>query len=131
MLNDSCVGEALTCYSVEVEKGRLRLFAKAIGQTDRVHFDEPAARAAGYRSLPLPPTFLFNRTMLALYAGASGDLGDRLTCSGQIVQEQSTALGRRARLALQILGEAGEVKTAGSAIADVPDQDPAIAGAAS
>lgn len=45
--------------TVEVEKGRLRFFAKAIGETNPIYTDEDAARAAGYRSLPLPPTFLF------------------------------------------------------------------------
>ena len=42
-----------------VERGRLRFFAKAIGETDPVYTDETAARAAGHPSLPVPPTFLF------------------------------------------------------------------------
>lgn len=43
----------------EVEKGRLRFFAKAIGENNPVYLDESAAQAAGYRALPVPPTFLF------------------------------------------------------------------------
>jgi acyl dehydratase len=40
-----------------VEKGRLKFFAKAIGETNPVYTDEAAAKEAGYRSLPAPPTF--------------------------------------------------------------------------
>ena len=46
-------------HSVDVEKGRLRFFAKAIGETDPVYTDEEAAHAAGYRSLLAPPTMAF------------------------------------------------------------------------
>jgi acyl dehydratase len=42
-----------------VEAGRLRFFAKATGQTDPVYTDTAAARDAGHRDLPVPPTFLF------------------------------------------------------------------------
>ncbi|MCB1153050.1 MaoC family dehydratase N-terminal domain-containing protein [bacterium] len=59
MLDDSVVGWRGRPFEVEVEKGRLRLFAKAIGETDPVYHDEAAARAAGHRALPVPPTFLF------------------------------------------------------------------------
>ena len=40
-------------------RGRLRFFAKAIGETDPVYTDDAAARDAGYPDLPAPPTFLF------------------------------------------------------------------------
>lgn len=59
VLDDSVVGWRGRPFEVEVEKGRLRLFAKAIGETDPVYHDEAAARAAGHRALPVPPTFLF------------------------------------------------------------------------
>lgn len=49
----------MPAFTVDVEKGRLRFFAKATGQTDPVYTDEAAARAAGYPALPVPPTFLF------------------------------------------------------------------------
>jgi len=54
------IGRTLAPHTVEVEKGRLRFFAKAIGDTNPVYTDEAAARAAGYRSLPVPPTFFFS-----------------------------------------------------------------------
>lgn len=46
-------------FSVVLERGRLRFFAHAIGETDPVFTDAKAARAAGHRDIPAPPTFLF------------------------------------------------------------------------
>tara|TARA_R110002096_G_scaffold2741_14_gene14121 strand:+ start:160 stop:603 length:444 start_codon:yes stop_codon:yes gene_type:complete len=59
MLDRSTIGAKSTPFDADVEKGRLRLFAKAIGETNPVYFDENAARQAGHRSLLMPPTFLF------------------------------------------------------------------------
>ncbi|WP_342625545.1 MaoC family dehydratase N-terminal domain-containing protein [Pseudomonas alkylphenolica] len=58
MADHSLIGRSLGVTTAEVEKGRLRFFAKAIGETDPLYTDESAARAAGYKSLPVPPTFL-------------------------------------------------------------------------
>jgi acyl dehydratase len=55
----SAVGSSSPPVTTTVERGRLRLFAKAIGSTDPVYVDVDAARAAGHRDLPVPPTFLF------------------------------------------------------------------------
>ena len=46
--------------TVEVERGRLRFFAEAIGLTDPVYSDTEAARRAGHPDVPVPPTFLGN-----------------------------------------------------------------------
>lgn len=59
MIDRSFIGFKTVPFSVEVEKGRLRLFAKAIGELDPIYSDESAALAAGFPSLPVPPTFLF------------------------------------------------------------------------
>jgi acyl dehydratase len=48
------IGRALEPYTVEVEKGRLRFFAKAIGETNPIYTDPAAAK------LPIPPTYLFS-----------------------------------------------------------------------
>lgn len=42
---------------VEVEKWQLRFFAKAVGETNPIYFDEAAARAAGHLSILAPPTY--------------------------------------------------------------------------
>ncbi len=57
MVDRSHIGRALPVHSAVVEPGRLRLFAKAIGETRPEYVDEAAARAAGHPGLPAPPTF--------------------------------------------------------------------------
>ncbi len=59
MIDKKYIGLKSTPHTVEVEKGRLRFFAKAIGEVDPIYFDEEAAKAAGYSSLLAPPTFSF------------------------------------------------------------------------
>ncbi len=57
MVDRSHIGRALPVHSAVVEPGRLRLFAKAIGETRPEYVDEAAARAAGHPGLLAPPTF--------------------------------------------------------------------------
>ena len=59
MIDKRFIGHSMPAFSVDVERGRLRFFAKATGQTDPVYSDESIAIARGYPSLPVPPTFLF------------------------------------------------------------------------
>lgn len=59
MLDRSFIGFESAARSVEVEKGQLKFFASATGETNPIYFDEQAARAAGHPALPAPPTFLF------------------------------------------------------------------------
>ncbi|MBP7334296.1 MaoC family dehydratase N-terminal domain-containing protein [Niveispirillum sp.] len=59
MIEKSWIGRELKPSVLEIERGRLRSFARAIGETDPVYQDVEAARAAGYPDLPVPPTFLF------------------------------------------------------------------------
>lgn len=63
MKAEELVGKAYAPFTIDVEKGRLRLFAKAIGEANPVYTDEEAARKAGYSSLPAPPTFAFSIAM--------------------------------------------------------------------
>src|SRR5690606_5557310 len=55
----SFIGFETAPRSVDVEKGQLKFFAKATGETNPIYFDEKAARDAGHPALPAPPTFLF------------------------------------------------------------------------
>ena len=59
MIDRKYIGHVEPAFEVLVEKGRLKFFAKATGQTDPVYTDEAAAHAAGHPDLPVPPTFLF------------------------------------------------------------------------
>jgi acyl dehydratase len=58
-LNKDLIGARIPAHSVDIERGRLRFFAKAIGESDPVYTDVEAAKAAGHRDLLVPPTFLF------------------------------------------------------------------------
>ncbi|MFN0180096.1 MAG: MaoC family dehydratase N-terminal domain-containing protein [Gemmatimonadales bacterium] len=57
MIDRAHIGTSWPPFDVEIDKSRLRLFAKAIGETRPEYVDEAAARRAGYRSLLAPPTF--------------------------------------------------------------------------
>ncbi|WP_028936955.1 MaoC family dehydratase N-terminal domain-containing protein [Pseudonocardia spinosispora] len=58
-IDPSVIGTEMPELTVDVERGRLRSFAGAIGETDPVYSDLDAAKAAGHDDLPVPPTFLF------------------------------------------------------------------------
>ncbi|WP_281954874.1 MaoC family dehydratase N-terminal domain-containing protein [Pseudophaeobacter arcticus] len=59
MIDRSFIGRSFPPLHVDVEPGQLRAFARATGQRDPIYWDEEAAKAAGYRGLPAPLTFLF------------------------------------------------------------------------
>jgi acyl dehydratase len=59
MLDTRHIGRLLGAGQVQVERGRLRFFAKATGQPERLYFDDEAASQAGFAALPVPPTFFF------------------------------------------------------------------------
>ncbi|GAA1002526.1 UPF0336 protein [Acrocarpospora pleiomorpha] len=59
-IDTAAIGRELEKTSLHVDAGRLRFFAKAIGETNPVFIDSEAAAAAGHRDLPVPPTFLFS-----------------------------------------------------------------------
>ena len=58
-VDQSVIGKELPPLTMTVDAGRLRFFAKAIGETNPVFTDLETAIAAGHRDLPVPPTFLF------------------------------------------------------------------------
>jgi acyl dehydratase len=70
MIDRRHIGHVMAPFTVPVEAGRLRFFAKATGQTDPVYTDPAAARDAGHRDLPVPPTFLFCLEMESPHSGA-------------------------------------------------------------
>ena len=57
MLDRSKIGHKFNAFSTNVEKGRLKFFAKAIGETNPIYTNEVAALDAGYKTIPAPPTF--------------------------------------------------------------------------
>ncbi len=60
MLDRSKIGHEFDTFSVDIEKGRLAFFAKAIGEKNPVYTCEEAAKAAGYKAIPAPATFMMS-----------------------------------------------------------------------
>ena len=106
MIDKKWIGHELPASVLPIERSRLQYFAKAIGETDPVYTDVAAARDAGYRDLPAPPTFLFaaeldsgaNMALLAdlqipiakLLHGEQGFSYVRSACVGDTVTVRST-----------------------------------------
>ncbi|PND33451.1 acyl dehydratase [Achromobacter sp. HZ01] len=110
MLDKNLIGQSLGTRSIAVEPGRLRFFAKVIGETDPVYLDEAAARAAGHPALPVPPTFLF-----CLEIDAFDSIGTaRLTRL-----EESRILHGEQRFTYHAMAYAGDTLTFDLTIADV------------
>ncbi|MEA3486688.1 MAG: MaoC family dehydratase N-terminal domain-containing protein, partial [Thermodesulfobacteriota bacterium] len=58
MADLSKIGTEYSPIIWEVERGKIREFAKAIGDPNPVYLDKEAAIAEGYKDTPAPPTFL-------------------------------------------------------------------------
>jgi acyl dehydratase len=54
--NQALVGKEGPPATVHIDKARIRQFARAVGLTDPVYFDEAEAKKRGYPSLIAPPT---------------------------------------------------------------------------
>ena len=52
------VGKENPPTSLEVEKTGCRMFARSVGHTDQIFYDEEHAKSQGYRSIVAPPGFL-------------------------------------------------------------------------
>ncbi len=56
-LTKELAGTPLRSYHFTVERGKIHEFCKAIGETNPIYLDPEAAKAAGYKDTPVPPTF--------------------------------------------------------------------------
>lgn len=54
----AAVGVESPPWTLEVDKTGVRMFARAVGYTDPLFYDEAFAQSKGYRSLPAPPHYL-------------------------------------------------------------------------
>ena len=57
-LDKKLIGHKFNAFTTTVEAGKIRLFCKAICEDDPIYADETAAKKAGYRAIPAPPTYL-------------------------------------------------------------------------
>jgi acyl dehydratase len=108
MLDKKHIGHTFKPFTTTVEAGKIRLFCKAIGEENPIYHDEAAAKAAGYRAIPAPTTFLTAITnddpdkggllrLLKVDIGlilhgeqhyeylAPVHVGDRITCQSRVV----------------------------------------------
>lgn len=106
----AAVGTSTPPSTVLVERGRLRLFAKATGQDDPVYVDEAAARAAGHPDLPVPPTFLF---------GLELEMPDPFAWITDLGVDMTQVLHGTQSFAYDAMAYAGDTLTATSTITDV------------
>jgi hypothetical protein len=54
---------------LEVDKTGCRMFARSVGHTDLIYYDEEYAKSKGYRSIVAPPGFLGTRIFMPAAAG--------------------------------------------------------------
>ena len=57
LFDRSTKGLSFAPVTVQIERDRIRFFAKVLEATDPVHYDVEAARAKGYPDLVAPPSF--------------------------------------------------------------------------
>jgi acyl dehydratase len=56
-MNEAAKGKQYPPFTYEVGLEKVREYANAIGETERVHHDRDAARDAGFRDVVAPPMF--------------------------------------------------------------------------
>jgi acyl dehydratase len=56
-MNEGAKGKEYPPFTYEVGLEKIREYANAIGETESVHHDRDAARAAGFRDVVAPPMF--------------------------------------------------------------------------
>ncbi|MCP1644868.1 acyl dehydratase [Pseudomonas citronellolis] len=128
MIDKKWIGHSLDTTRMTLERGRLRAFARAIGETDPVYTQVEAAHAAGYADLPAPPSFLFGAEldagtldrMLAdleipiarILHGEQGFTYHKPVCAGETVTVQSRIadLFDKKNGALEFLVKTSEVR---------------------
>jgi len=58
MLDKSYINHEMPPFEVQLEKGQMEIFAKALGESGSIYSDEATAKDNGYRSLVAMPTYV-------------------------------------------------------------------------
>lgn len=105
--------------TLEVDKTAVRMFARAVGHTDPVFYDEDEAKQRGYRSLPAPPGYLGTRVFNPKGGEAEGPGGFTRGPYKRILNGGTE---------IEYLGDicAGDTLTASSHIADIQQRQGGI-----
>lgn len=69
------VGKESEPVTLEVDRTGCRMFARAVGHTDLIFYDEEYARSRGYRSIVAPPGFTGTPVYVPGSARAVGEVG--------------------------------------------------------
>lgn len=109
-VSPDAIGLKLPPISMDIERGRLAAFARAIGSTDPIYSDLDAAKNAGHRDLPVPPTFLMAIEL---------EDPDPFTWIREVGIDMKYVLHGAQRYSYHRLAYAGERLTANSTITDV------------
>lgn len=56
-LSKDIIGRKMKSYTFDVERGKLREFCAATGETNKIYSDIEYARSQGFKDTPVPPTF--------------------------------------------------------------------------
>src|SRR4051794_10381501 len=56
-MDESLKGKTWPAFTYEVGLEKIREYANAVGESERVHHDREAARSAGFRNVVAPPMF--------------------------------------------------------------------------
>ena len=71
----AAIGKESQPSTLEVDKTGCRMFARAVGHTDLIFYDEAYAKSKGYRSVVAPPGYLGTRVFAPPVAGRGGPPG--------------------------------------------------------
>ena len=73
MIKKSNIGKEYPESTFEIEKCKIRELARAIGDKNKIFYDEDAAREDGFEGLAVPPTFF---TLFAMAGGLESVIKD-------------------------------------------------------
>ena len=57
MVNEAIVGMEFPPFEFLIERGKIKEFARALGDKNPIYVDEELAKSMGFRSIPAPPTY--------------------------------------------------------------------------
>jgi acyl dehydratase len=113
MIDRNLIGLELPQTTFDLERGRMKFFAKVIGATDPIYHDEAAARAAGHLDLPALPTFVF---------AAELDTGSLSTMLERLGVDIGRILHGEQSFAYRSMAYAGDRLSVSSRVADIYDK---------
>jgi len=111
------VGRESAPVVLDVERGHIRRFVEAVGDTNPIYVDEAAARAAGHPRIPAPPTFAIALRANDPRGGIDLDWRKLLHGEQELVFARPLYAGDRLTIVGRIAGAA--VKETKSGIMDV------------